>query len=809
MRRPLVGVTLLYAAGVVLGRLWVPPLPWLFLATATTLAAGLTRACRGPTMLALALVLAGWTNSALHSITLSPHDLRCVTGEAAEYVTIRGRLVFTPEERYDSKGERQRSVAVIETESLLIQELDRRAVGRVIATTPGRLRPEYFRGQRVVVTGVLRRPREVQAAELFDYRGYLSARGIHHELRCESVQDWSLAGVVGARLSPPWSDRFQRWARRVLAQGLPETDESVRLLWAMVLGWRTGLTDEVAEPFRHSGTMHIFAISGLHIGIITVILVAVCRAIRIPREWCWAVLIPALWFYTAATGWQASAVRATIMSSLVLAGWSLQRPLDLLNSLAGAAWLILLWDPRQLFQVGFQLSFSVVLSIVLMLPHLARFQDWWMRSDRLRLEVEVSAWKRRWDGTVRRFVGSLGVSLAATAGSIPWMAYYFNICTPVSLVANLAVVPLSAVALMSSLGSLLTAAWCPYVSELYNHSAWLAMNGMMVASRWSADAPGAWFHVASPAGAVVAGYYVLLLAIAWDNRPFIKRGRLTALGVGALLIAVGWIAGLPTAELRLTILPLRGGDSLFVDMPGSSEDLLIDTGDTSAVEQVVEPFLRARGVNRLANLVLSHGDVRHMGGAMEVRKDFRVRQTVTSKVPARSTAYRELLRLLADSPQAWRQAERGDEICGWRVLHPDSRDRFSRADDSVLVLYREFGGVRILLCSDLSRAGQRTLTEREPGLSADIVVSGMPNPDEPLSDGFLRALAPGLILISAGEYPATERPSRLLRERLGALGVPVLFSCDHGALYLEVNDGTWHVRAQDGREEQGEVAAFD
>src|ERR1700742_4218171 len=97
-------------------------------------------------------------------------------------------------------------------------------------------------------------------------------------------------------------------------------------------------------------TMHMFAIDGLRIALIAGMLVAILRALQISRAWCGVIAIPAIWFYTAATGWEPSAVRASVMMTVVLGGWSLKRPGDLLNSLAAAAFLILEWDPRQLFE---------------------------------------------------------------------------------------------------------------------------------------------------------------------------------------------------------------------------------------------------------------------------------------------------------------------------------------------------------------------------------------------------------------------------------------------------------------------------
>src|SRR5436309_15327137 len=124
-----------------------------------------------------------------------------------------------------------------------------------------------------------------------------------------------------------------------------------------------------------SWSMHIFAISGLHIALLAGVLVELLRVLQIPRGLCGWLVIPLIWFYTAATGWQPSAVRSTIMMSVIIVGWALKRPSNLLNSLAAAGFILLLWDPQQLFQASFQLSFFVVLSIALLLPPLEQLRQ--------------------------------------------------------------------------------------------------------------------------------------------------------------------------------------------------------------------------------------------------------------------------------------------------------------------------------------------------------------------------------------------------------------------------------------------------
>jgi competence protein ComEC len=251
---------------------------------------------------------------------------------------------------------------------------------------------------------------------------------------------------------------------------------------------------------------------------------------------------------------------------------------------------------------------------------------------------------------------------------------------------------------------------------------------------------------------------------------------------------------------------LRGGDSLFADAPGSALDLLVDTGDTNAVGRIAAPYLRSRGINRLPNLALTHGDVRHVGGAADILREFRPRQTTISRVRSRSSAYRQVIKLLEIAGAGWQQVDVGDQVCGWRVLHPPGDAQLARADDNALVLSGEYDGVRVLLCSDLGRLGQKALAEREPDLRADLVIAGMPNADEPLSDGFLEFIRPSLIVISSGEYPASERPSRALRMRLERAPAPVLFTGDSGAVYLTIRKGRWHARTHDGGEWTGEAS---
>jgi ComEC/Rec2-related protein len=589
------------------------------------------------------------------------------------------------------------------------------------------------------------------------------------------------------------------WSKRTLALGLPVEDEPLRLLWAMTLGWRTAFTGDIGDPFLRAGTMHLFAIDGLRIALISGMLVALLRVLRLSRAWCGLIAIPAIWFYTAATGWESSAVRASVMMTLVLGGWALKRPGDLIKSLAAAAFVILLWEPRQLFEASFQLSFFVVLTIGLLLPKLNNLSDKLLRHDPLLPDELISKPRRALIWTLRILARYFSLSLAAWIGSIPLSALYFHLFSPVSPIANLVAVPLGTLALMSNLGSLICGAWLPQASVLFNHSAWFFMSAMTDASIFFTKIPGSFFYAPAPSWPAIGIYYAVL-AVALGG--WLKTGRRQILGAAVLIFIAAiflWRWEISRDEIKSTILPLNGGHAVFVDAAGRKNDWLIDCGDENAVEFTLKPFLRAQGVNQIPRLVLTHGDTKNIGGAESLNELFGIGGIFTSPVQFRSAAYRNIIEEF-DKLRVPRRIIRRDDVAGcWRVLHPDATDHFPRADDNALVLAGNFHGTRILLLSDLGRAGQSALLGRTNDLRADIVIAGLPEVGEPLCDALLDAIRPKIIVMADSEFPPARRASRELRDRMERSGIPVVYTQTAGAVTILARPDGWQLRTMDGQ----------
>ncbi len=803
MKRPLAGVASSYTAGLLLGKLFQPPLALLFVVAFTCLMAALVFSRWRYWLLWPLLILSGWTNLVCHTVILSPFDLRHVLGREPAAVLVHGTLAETPHLKIqERRGEAvDRSLAQVQVTEISLAGTWRPAAGTIVVTTPGSLDSVFFAGQPVEISGVIAPPSPPLAQGLFDYREYLATRGIYFELKARSTNDWkTLAPEAPAR---PLSDRFLSWSKQTLASNLPAEDEPLRLLWAMTLGWRTAFTGEISEPFLRAGTMHMFAIDGLRIALLSGMLVMLLRTIRLSRAWCGAVAVPLIWFYTAATGWESSAIRASVMMTIVLGGWALMRPSDTINSLAAAGLVILFWDPCQLFEASFQLSFFVVLTLLLILPPLNQLLDRWLQPDPLLPFGLRPRWQQTLFVALRPIAHFCALSFVAWIGSLPLSIKYFHLFSPVSTLANVFAVPLGALALMANLGALVCGTWFSLATGLFNQAAWFFMSAMTWVSEAATQIPGAYFYVPDISWITIGLYYGGIIAVfgGWFNT---RRKRV--FGLGALILLSAFYVGrwaLTWNETDLTVLPLNGGHAIYVDAPGRKNDWLVDCGNANAIEFDLKPFLRAQGVNFIPRLALTDGEARNCGGALALDRLFGIGELQTTRTTSRSKIYKQIVTAFEQSPGRHHYLSYGDTLGPWQVLHPGSEDTPARADNHALVLLGHLSGTKILLLSDLGKAGQYALLSQTNDLHADIVVTGLPTEDEPLNNKLLAAIQPKIIIVVDSEYPPQSRAGYALKERLGQSGIRVIYTSSAGAVKIVTHRNGWSLETMDGQKLDG------
>ena len=352
------------------------------------------------------------------------------------------------------------------------------------------------------------------------------ARKVHATLRTTAKEAQRLA-PASLRDWPTLTGRARQWMAERLTRGIRDWGAMPSLVQAIFLGLRHDVPPELQQLFRDSGIVYAFAIAGLHVAIVAAFVVSLLSILGVPRHWWCVPLAPAIFFYTAATGMSASALRACLMAVLYFGAPLLGRRPDKLSTLAAAAVIALGIAPFQLQDVGFCLSFAVMGGLLLLYPSLALIFKRGLGVDDAALEAraanelggELSAARKRglrWRVWLLRGAADVAaVALTAWLSSSPLTAYYFGRLTPGSLLASLPVAPLLFGVGMASCCGLIVGVISPWAEAVFNHAAGALAQVMVWVAQAAAALPGCSMTISKPTEWEVAGWYAALLVLTW------------------------------------------------------------------------------------------------------------------------------------------------------------------------------------------------------------------------------------------------------------------------------------------------------
>ena len=327
----------------------------------------------------------------------------------------------------------------------------------------------------LILQGALRRPYVFSSASC-SYRDYLSRQGIYLVMHIKnSLQIIPQLHKGGSRLII-----FSFWLRskmdEVISKYLPDLPAGI--LSAMVLGQRKAIPWLVNNSMVKSGTVHILVVSGFNVGIVAFIVNLLLKIIRIRRKARIILVAICLLIYCLATGATNPVIRATVMGLIFLLAYILKRNPDMYNSLAGAALFILIINPRQLFDVGFQLSFSSVLAIVYLYPKLERI----LRIDSCKIKI------------LRFIAEGCLVSFCAWLGTIGIIAYNFRIIAPITVLANILIVPLATLITLCGFTLVLCGLFCPFLAGFLSTTTAMLITLLLNVNSVAIKIPGAYFY---------------------------------------------------------------------------------------------------------------------------------------------------------------------------------------------------------------------------------------------------------------------------------------------------------------------------
>ncbi|OGX16526.1 MAG: DNA internalization-related competence protein ComEC/Rec2, partial [Omnitrophica WOR_2 bacterium GWF2_63_9] len=695
MRSPLILPALALSSGILLAQWLTPPVWLVFVVGAISmLISVLPSALRVPALM-MVWGCVGVLRTA-DTTALPAHHVARTLREEPVAVVGQGMVVSDPMELLDPNEEGQ--VAVIRVRHLKIDQRWAPAVGLVRARILEPRIPLAY-GDEVVLEGALSRVPSPGNPGQFDWAAALSR---HHIQALLSVKPHHALVRLRKHQGRRWIEAVYGLRHRVeqLIDGA-FAPEHAGLLRSFLLGQRTNLDERLKHAFVETGTIHLLVVSGFNVGLVAWLLEFGLRWIGLPLRLRLVLSGICLLGYCVLTGMQAPVLRATVMGWVILGAIWLDRLMSWPNALAAAALVILWANPLQLFDPGFQLSFGAVLSLLLFTPRL----HGWIVS----LLPTAVPW-------LSRHVALLLASTCAVwIGLWPLLAWYFHLVAPISVVANLLLVPL--VSVLVSVGNvvLLGGVVAPPLVDWFAGSLTALLNGIVACVSWCHRIPGGWWVVGHPSWWLIAGSYSLVAATWCRRRLRLSHGRLLLcwlLGINLWLWAAAIVGFRQAKWLEVIALDVGHGDCLVIRTP-TRHTLLIDVGTQEAGEYVVVPYLRYRGIQTVDALLLTHFDEDHLGGAAAVLQSARVRRVLTNGAQPTTPTGRRVLALARGARIPIESLSGGHQLTGaagldMMILHPPMSGvpgtRRESNDNSVVIKLTR-AGVSWLLGGDLEEAG--------------------------------------------------------------------------------------------------------
>lgn len=580
-------------------------------------------------------------------------------------------------------------------------------------------------------------------------------------------------------------------------------ERPANLTASMVFNDRTLMGDADARAFRDSNTIHLFAVSGMHVAMFALILGLLMGAAGIRRRAAALVLLGVLSAYMLMIGLSPAPVRAYLIALAVTLGWWLRREVDNWSALTFALAVIVLHNPLAMWQPGLQLSLAGVAGIL--------FLERPLREGLAGPDGDGGSGLPWWKRGARTLWAASTVTLAATLMVLPLQMHYFAQVNLLSPVANMVACPVSGVVLGGALATVAAGAVSATLGDLLGAATSCGMEFLtglahaVAGCQWAILTPGS-----LPSWGVLA-YYVILgsgyYIVVRDTPEWLpkSRARLAVHGALALLllmIAVG--IRLPGRTLRIWFLDVGQGDATLVEFP-DGRTMLVDAGRPSpnVAKLVIQPHLMAVGAVPLGTLLATHADSDHTGGMPWLLSHHRVGALAFA---GDGGLLGESWLMAGMAGMETRELVAGTVVdCGsgatLEVLWPPAHSDALSDNERSVVIRVSYGGFRALLTGDAGVLAESALSPE--ACRADVLKVSHHGSRSSTSAEFLSKVAASVAVISCGEQQSYGHPHKETLERLQAAGALVYRTDRDGAVCVEATRDSYSVRSVVGSKRAG------